>query len=178
MMRQERSVADLCVFLGADAPIKIESYRLPDIPTRYDWDAFTEDALFTRMSHRWAQIWDPVSGKRYIPRQQGNRVHVQLEADQTLFIVCSDSKDSLPPFPATILSSDTLSRDWTVNFDKNKGGNGENMFDKLRDWTESKCPGIRYYSGTAVYQKAFTCKAPSPGQRVSWPSTVCVICPK
>lgn len=50
MMRQGRPVVDLAVYLGENAPVKILTYRLPDIPAGYDFDAFTSDALFSRMS--------------------------------------------------------------------------------------------------------------------------------
>ncbi len=49
MMRQGRPVADLCVYLGNNAPVRILTHRLPKIPAGYDFDAFTEDALITRM---------------------------------------------------------------------------------------------------------------------------------
>lgn len=46
VMRQGRPVIDLAVYLGENAPVKILTYRLPDIPSGYDFDAFTSDALF------------------------------------------------------------------------------------------------------------------------------------
>ena len=51
-MRQGRPVIDLAVYLGENAPVKILTYRLPDIPSGYDFDAFTSDALFSRMEAR------------------------------------------------------------------------------------------------------------------------------
>lgn len=52
VMRQGRPVIDLAVYLGENAPVKILTYRLPDIPSGYDFDAFTSDALFSRMEAR------------------------------------------------------------------------------------------------------------------------------
>ena len=49
VMRQGRPVIDLAVYLGENAPVKVLTYRLPDIPSGYDFDAFTSDALFSRM---------------------------------------------------------------------------------------------------------------------------------
>ena len=49
IMRQGQPSIDLCVYLGENAPVKILSYRLPDIPGGYDFDAFSSDALLTRM---------------------------------------------------------------------------------------------------------------------------------
>lgn len=50
LMRQGKPSADLCVYIGENAPVKILTHRLPDIPGGYDFDAFTSDALLTRMS--------------------------------------------------------------------------------------------------------------------------------
>lgn len=52
LMRQGRPVVDLAVYLGENAPVKILTYRLPEIPSGYDFDAFTSDALFRRMEVR------------------------------------------------------------------------------------------------------------------------------
>lgn len=49
LMRQGRPVIDLCIYLGNNAPVRILTHRLPVIPSGYDFDAFTEDALLTRM---------------------------------------------------------------------------------------------------------------------------------
>lgn len=50
IMRQGKSAIDLCVYLGENAPVKILTYRLPDIPSGFDFDAFTTHALLTRMN--------------------------------------------------------------------------------------------------------------------------------
>ena len=50
MMRRGRAVADICVYLGENAPVKILTCRLPRIPGGYDFDAFTTDALLNRMT--------------------------------------------------------------------------------------------------------------------------------
>lgn len=49
MMRAGKSVNDLCIYLGENAPVKILTYRLPELPSGYDFDAFSSDALFHRM---------------------------------------------------------------------------------------------------------------------------------
>jgi hypothetical protein len=48
-----------------------------------------------------------------------------------------------------------ISGGWTVRFDPRWGGPGVVTFDGLTDWTKRDEPGIRYYSGTAVYRKEF-----------------------
>lgn len=49
LMRQGRPVVDICLYLGDNAPVKILTHRLPVIPGGFDFDAFTTDALLTRM---------------------------------------------------------------------------------------------------------------------------------
>lgn len=83
MMRQGRSVNDLCLYLGDDAPVKILTYRLPELPSGYDFDAFTADALRHRMKAEDGKVVLP-DGMSYrailIPR----RSTVSAEAD-TMF---------------------------------------------------------------------------------------------
>ena len=56
VMRQGRPVADLCVYLGNNAPVRILTHRLPKIPAGYDFDVFSEDALLTRMELKEGKI--------------------------------------------------------------------------------------------------------------------------
>lgn len=45
--------------------------------------------------------------------------------------------------------------EWKVNFDTIWGGPGSVVFPGLIDWTQHSDEGIKYYSGTAVYNKTF-----------------------
>lgn len=50
----------------------------------------------------------------------------------------------------------TLDGPWTVRFDPRWGGPAEALtFDRLTDWTQRPEDGVRYYSGTAVYEARF-----------------------
>ena len=44
---------------------------------------------------------------------------------------------------------------WEVSFDPKWGGPAQARFEKLEDWTKRPEPGIRYYSGKAIYRKTF-----------------------
>lgn len=49
ILRQGKPYVDFCIYLGENAPVKILTHRLPDIPGGFDFDAFTSYALFNRM---------------------------------------------------------------------------------------------------------------------------------
>jgi hypothetical protein len=48
-----------------------------------------------------------------------------------------------------------LSGAWTVHFDPKWGGPETAQFDTLASWPTRPEPGIKFYSGTAVYEKTF-----------------------
>lgn len=48
LMRKGTPVIDICVYLGQNPPVKLLTYRLPEIPEGYDFDACTAEALVTR----------------------------------------------------------------------------------------------------------------------------------
>ena len=52
LMRKGIPVVDLCIFAGDNAPVKLLTYRLPEIPEGYDFDVCTADALIKRMKAR------------------------------------------------------------------------------------------------------------------------------
>lgn len=48
-----------------------------------------------------------------------------------------------------------LTGEWDIQFDPNWGAPSQLKTDILKSWTEFDIPGIKYYSGTAIYQKTF-----------------------
>lgn len=60
-------------------------------------------------------------------------------------------KLEVPAIPAPV----AISGPWNVSFDPKAGGPEHINFDSLEDWTRRPEPGIRYYSGKAVYRKTF-----------------------
>jgi hypothetical protein len=50
----------------------------------------------------------------------------------------------------------TISDSWTIEFDSFWGGPAQQViFQNLEDWTTRPEPGIKYYSGTAIYKTSF-----------------------
>ncbi|MFP3594482.1 glycosyl hydrolase [Chryseobacterium sp. SIMBA_038] len=318
LMRIGKYVADICVYLGENAPVKILTYRLPDIPGGFDFDAFSTDALLTRMdgedgkiilpdgvsykmmvlprngditltalrkiadivykggniygskplksgsaadigkeneyqklteklwgqnpsligskkygkgsvywggnlkstletadikadlsleksdtksskiyfNHRkfndvdlffidnhkdieeqniftfsakgkYAQLWNASTGQRFampITKKTNESVSINLTLapKESLFIIISDFSEELLPIHSeklTEIQPDLLKNSWNVSFDKSKGGPGQVKFNELKDWTSFDDFKIKYYSGTAVYDKTFQYKS-------------------
>lgn len=131
----------------------------------------TLDAAF-RVTGRQPEIWDPVTGTQRDAaafRQQGGCTIVPLEftGEQSLFVVfrkpiAADAAGSgQRNFPAYRPAA-TLEGAWTVRFDPRWGGPESVTFEKLVDWTRREEEGIRYYSGTAIYEKSFDLPASLP----------------
>ena len=64
ILRQGKQQTDIALYLGDDAPVKILTHRLPELPAGYDFDAFTADALIRRMDSDTAGVVLP-DGHRY-----------------------------------------------------------------------------------------------------------------
>ncbi len=79
ILRMGKPIADICVYLGENAPVKILTHRLPDIPGGFDFDAFSTDALISRMDGKPGEIVlpDGVSYKMMVLPSNGD---ITLEA--------------------------------------------------------------------------------------------------
>jgi hypothetical protein len=104
IMRQGMPVVDLCVYLGDNAPVKILTHRLPDIPGGFDFDATTADALLSRMNANDGRITlpDGMSYRMLILPRNGE---VGLEA---LRKIASLVKEGVPVYGARPVKSGTL----------------------------------------------------------------------
>jgi hypothetical protein len=52
-----------------------------------------------------------------------------------------------------------ISGEWTLRFPADRGAPDEVKLAELLDWTRHADPGVKYFSGTATYQKAFNLPA-------------------
>jgi hypothetical protein len=120
-----------------------------------------------RVTDRWPELWDPVTGERRALREfavRGGLTCVRLEfaAYQSYFLVFapraidpSRAPAAATHFPVLNPVAD-LSENWTVTFDPRSGGpDAPVTFATLDDWSQRSEAGIRYYSGSAVYEKTF-----------------------
>lgn len=116
------------------------------------------------------ELWNPITGKirelsEFTVNDGRTTVPLQFDSYQSFFIVFSKEKNQALPggknFP-TKTKLATLNGDWSVSFDPKWGGPEKIIFDHLTDWTVRPEPGIKYYSGIAMYSKTFDFSA-SPG---------------
>jgi hypothetical protein len=115
-----------------------------------------------RITGQSPELWDPITGdKRSLPEFTVNgkytNVPLQLEPYQSYFVVFTHQTGTPlagKNFPETILVK-TLDQPWEVTFDPALGGPGKVTFNQLTDWALHSIEGIKYYSGTAVYQQTF-----------------------
>jgi len=110
------------------------------------------------------ELWNPVTGKRRVAaayKESDGRTIVPLNFAPcgSWFVVFREKAAKRPAISADNLEEfklvSELEGPWTVFFDPTWGGPGAVQFDTLKSWTLRPEPGIRYYSGTAVYRKSF-----------------------
>lgn len=125
-----------------------------------------------RVGNMAPELWDPVTGKmRDLTdyRVDGDVVRLELEfaSGQSHFVVFRKPSAKAQPtvrnFPVTREAA-TVSGSWQVSFDPKWGGPKQAVaFRDLTDWTAHSDPGIRHYSGTAVYRTKFNLAEPPAG---------------
>ena len=122
--------------------------------------------FFFRIAGRQPELWDAVSGEI-----RDAAAFTQTEDGRTTVPLIFPPRGSIfVVFRKTIPTSRDGSADanwptlsevmefkgpWTVKFDPQWGGPEAVVFEELEDWTKRPEPGIKYYSGTATYQKSF-----------------------
>ena len=110
-----------------------------------------------------AEIWHADSGireKAEMTSENGRTaVTVHMDRDDAQFIVLSNKKKGISGAgPAYRVKDETvcsIDGGWKVEFQKGRGAPAEADFTGLHSFTESQDPGIRYFSGSAVYSCTF-----------------------
>jgi hypothetical protein len=119
--------------------------------------AETIEASF-RVTGRKAEFWDPATGE-ITPaayRTEADRTHVTVPLDRrgSIFVVFREPMGSerSRALPQTILQTVVeVNGPWQVAFQAERGAPATATFDKLADFRENSDPGIRYFSGIAIY---------------------------
>jgi hypothetical protein len=137
-------------------------HRKTDIGDLY-FISNTTDASVTRSCNfraagKQVEYWDPVSGKQYTMSADrsdagSTTLTLQLAPHASCFILLTNEKRQLPAYRNPVYSSTELAGQWMVRFPENWGAPASAPFSKLISWTDHPDAGIRYFSGTAVYQQ-------------------------
>ena len=126
-------------------------------------------ALRFRVSGLLPEFWDPVTGKQraatdFRVEDGVTVIPYPMNGEESLFVLFRkplEEKPSGKPNVPALAPIAAIDGPWTVSFDPQWGGPAKVTFDTLTDWTRNADEGIRHYSGSAVYDKAFTAPAVS-----------------
>ena len=113
-----------------------------------------------------ASCWNPMTGE-VTPLEtktdpDGSRsAAVRLPEYGSCFVVFGNAlpDGTVSPDPIPEQEVCRLNGPWKVRFDPAWGGPAETLFEELTPWNEHSDPSIRYYSGTAEYETAFSLSA-------------------
>ncbi len=118
-----------------------------------------------RVSGKAPELWNAVTGEHKFAGaydEKNGRTFVPLDFDPcgSWFVIFREP-GSAHPAPAKTNGENLsplaeISGAWTVHFDPKWGGPESAQFDSLESWTSRPEPGIKFYSGTAVYEKSLT----------------------
>ncbi len=117
-----------------------------------------------RVAGKAPELWNPVTGEHKFAaayEEKDGRTIVPLDFDPcgSWFVVFREPSAAHPAMAKdnsmTLNPLQELSSPWTVHFDPKWGGPESAQFDQLVSWTARSEPGIKYYSGTATYEKTF-----------------------
>ena len=136
---------------------------------------YSGDCTF-RQSGKFPELWDPSSGvqlkvKNFTEENGVITVQLNLPPAASVFVVFTDKerKDLRTYVPSEVLKEEKLSGPWKVTFPEGWGAPSEISLDKLISWTDSDIDGVKYFSGTATYNKPVNINAEllEEGSRVS-----------
>ena len=118
-----------------------------------------------RVRNRRPELWHPLTGQtrplpEYLAGPDGTSIPLRMEPYESYFVVFRQYPDTesvtraKKNFPAKTQAM-VFAGPWEISFDPDFGGPESVTMETLRDWTDSEDPGIKYYSGIAVYRKTF-----------------------
>ena len=115
-----------------------------------------------RVSGLTPTLWHPETGDieevSYEMKDGKTVVHLNMLPGDAFFVVFQGEawSQSNTVFEEPVIPLQQIDTPWTVHFDEQWGGPASIVFPRLISYTESDDPGIKYYSGTAVYENSFT----------------------
>jgi hypothetical protein len=126
-----------------------------------------------RVARKQPELWDPLTGSRRslstLQAQEGSTTcELEFAPHQSIFVVFGHKGKPSAAQSEThnFENLQDLTGPWEVTFDPSWGGPGKVIFQTLEDWSKRAEPGIRFYSGTAIYRKNFDLARPVQKDRV------------
>lgn len=129
-----------------------------------------------RVSDKVPEFYNPVTNETY-PCQswktENGRTQLayHFAPNESVFVIFRKGKSAAGSGKNWIETSPemTLAGDWNVRFDATLGGPSEIVhMNELTDWSATVDSRIRFYSGTAVYQKSFNWDEQVQERKVMW----------
>ena len=120
-----------------------------------------------RVTGKAPELWNAVTGERQFAgayEEKNGRTFLPLDFDPcgSWFVIFREPAFAHPPTAlagrtrnSQLATRNSLAGPWTVHFDPKWGGPETVHFDSLASWPARPEPGIKFYSGTAVYEKTF-----------------------
>jgi hypothetical protein len=118
-----------------------------------------------RMSGKAPELWNAVTGERkfaaaYAEKDGRTIVPLDFNPCGSWFVIFREPSSAHPGFTKMnmpeLQTIQKISGAWTVHFDPKWGGPETAQFNLLVSWPTRPEPGIKFYSGTATYEKSFT----------------------
>jgi len=171
LLRADGVAPDVAITLanGATAPdVDWIHYRIGDADVYFVAELAGKPKqvdVVCRVAGRLPELWNAVDGSireatTFSIADGRTRVPLKLNPYDSHFLVfrkrTAESERELGPNQPTWRELQSIAGPWQVDFDPNWGGPKEPAdFQKLTDWREHVEPGIKHYSGKAVYRTKF-----------------------
>lgn len=130
-----------------------------------------------RVTSKQPELWWPDTGRTelagaYELKDDCMRLPLRFEPSGSVFVVFRKKLGNHRPVNGAknwleFKPLEAIGGSWEASFDPKWGGPSSPVtFDTLEDWSKRPEPGVRYYSGTAIYRKKFNLDATrSAGER-------------
>jgi len=127
-----------------------------------------------RQSDKFPEFWDASSGEQISVKdfkETDGLITVQLDLPPggSVFVIFTDKerknlkvKESVETF-----KEEKITGPWKVTFPEGWGAPAEVSFDNLTSWTDSDIDGVKYFSGTATYNKTLNIEQLADDGKVS-----------
>lgn len=116
-----------------------------------------------RIEGKYPEIWDAVTGEQnpvvsFIAKNNRTQIPLEFQPAESYYLIFSNNNSTSGRKKNYLLFEEVqnLSGDWKIQFDhKLRGPGNPFLTNELFDWSKSAYDSIKYFSGTATYEKSF-----------------------